>query len=78
MVKGLGLSKDNGGLVAAEALQDLCDDCSEHMASPQQLQGMLQLYSGIDALEVPLQEKILQVFYFLQRHISVRICLGIY
>ena len=50
--------------MAAEALQDLCDDCSEHMASPQQLQGMLQLYSGIDALEVPLQEKILQVFFF--------------
>ena len=60
VVKGLGLPKQEGGLAAAEALQDLCDDCSEHMASPQQRQGMLNIYAGIDALELPMQEKIVQ------------------
>ena len=60
VVQGLRLSKQQGGLAAAEALQDLCDDCSEHLASPQQLQGMLHIYASIDSLEGPLQEKIVQ------------------
>ena len=60
VVKGLNMPKAQGGMVAAEALQDLCDDCSQHMASPQQLQGMLQIYGSIDSLEIPLQEKIVQ------------------
>jgi len=60
VVKGLGMPKEQGGLVAAEALQDLCDDCSEHMASPQQLQGMMQIYGNIDSLEASLRDKIVQ------------------
>ena len=60
VVKGLSLPKQQGGLAAAEALQYLCDDCSEHMAAPQQRQGMLSIYAGVDALELPLQEKIVQ------------------
>jgi transportin-3 len=59
-VQGLKLPKQQGGLAAAEALQDLCDDCAQHMASPQQLQGMLQIYGSMDALEPALQEKIVQ------------------
>jgi len=60
VVRGLGPSKT--GTLAAESLQELCDDCAEHMAGNANLEGLMQIYNNIDSLELPQQEKILEGF----------------
>ncbi|KAJ1486955.1 armadillo-type protein [Baffinella frigidus] len=58
VVQGLGLPKL--GKSASEALQDLCESCGEHMASPMQLNGLLQIYQSIGSLDIAEQERVVE------------------
>mmetsp|Transcript_18678 Transcript_18678/g.44474 ORF Transcript_18678/g.44474 Transcript_18678/m.44474 type:complete len:947 (-) Transcript_18678:116-2956(-) len=58
VVQGLGMPKV--GRLAAEALQDLCQCCAVHMAAPAQLNGLLQIYTNMNALDISDQERIIE------------------
>ena len=43
-----------------QALQDLCEACADHLAQPQQLNGLMQIYGNMNSLDIKEQEKIIE------------------